>query len=262
MNTETTPQVDPSATTQIPADAQLSTLQTEEHHDDADPAKKDGDAAAAADSDKTIRKLQRRIDSRTRGLGERDAEIARLNRELETARRSPRTDTGAEDDGAPAPKQLSEADVDRRARELADQRVYAESISTKTQSMLKAGKDFDGFQELAAEVAQEIPFLDRSGKPTPFIEDVLDRDPKVAAELLAHLGRNPDVLADLAEMSERQRVRKLALIEIEIAKKPEPRSKAAKPLNPVGGRSDTSRDPSAMTDAEWAEQRRKKRASG
>lgn len=255
MNTET--QVDPSATTQIPADAQLTTLQTEDQTDDDATAAKDGDAAAPADHDKTIRKLQRRIDSRTRGLGERDAEIAHLRRQLEQ-REAQRTDTTTQGEGGSTQSRpLSEADIETRARQLADDRVYRESISSKTQSMVKAGKEFDGFQELAAEVAQEIPFLDRSGKPTPFIEDVLERDPKVAAELLTYLGRNPDVLGDLAEMSERQRVRKLALIEIEITKKPERRSTAPKPIANLSGNSRGDPDPDTNTRG-WIEARNKK----
>lgn len=239
-------QVDPSATTQIPADAQLTELQNETHDDAAN----DGDKAPQSDLDKTIRKLQRRIDSRTRGLGERDARIAQLERELQ-ARQSQRTEE-SQGEGAPTPKPLSEADIERRAAELADARVYQESISSKTKAMLTAGKEFEGFQELAAEVAQEIPFLDRSGKPTPFIEDILDRSPKVAAELLTYLGRNPDVLADLAEMTARQQTRKLALLETELAKKPEKRSHAPKPIEPLNGNAKGDPDPSEMTDKQFS----------
>jgi len=262
MNTETLTPVDTSAATQIQADAQLNALQTPEDDDPASPAA-NGDAAPASDHDKTIRKLQRRIDSRTRGLGERDAEIAHLRRQL-AEREAQRSQPSEQDDGGtpatkPPARQLSEADIERRADELAAQRFYQENISSKTRAMVDAGKEFEGFQALAAEVAQEIPFLDRSGKPTPFIEDLLDRAPKVAAEMLTYLGRNPDVLGDLAEMSERQQIRRLALIEIEITKKPEPRSKAARPLTPVGGRSDSSKDETKLTDAEWRAQRFKKR---
>lgn len=249
MNTETL--VDPSATTQIPADAQLTTLQNEDR-DDADPAKKDGDAAAPADHDKTIRKLQRRIDSRTRGLGERDAEIAHLRRQLEQ-RQSERSEDAPQGEST---KQLSEADVESRARQLADDRVYRDSISTKTQSMLKAAKEIDGFNDLAAEVAQEIPFLDRSGKPTPFIEDILDRDPATAAKLIEHIAHDPELLADLAEMTERQRTRKLALLETEIAKKPAKRSNAPQPLSPLNGnaRSDGPSDNDSVDD--WLKKER------
>jgi hypothetical protein len=249
MNTETL--VDTSATTQIPADEQLSTLQTEEH-DDADPAKKEGDAAALTDHDKTIRKLQRRIDSRTRGLGERDAEIAHLRRQLEQ-RESQRSDETPQGDGA---KPLSEADVETRARQLADDRVYRDSISNRTQSMLKAAKEIDGFSDLAADVASEIPFLDRSGKPTPFIEDILDREPATAAKLIEHIARDPELLADLAEMTERQRTRRLALLETEIAKKPATRSKAPTPLSPLNGnaRSDGPSDNDSVDD--WVKKER------
>lgn len=250
MNTETL--VAPSATTEIPADAQLDTLQTEST--EADKAK-DGDAAAQPDHDKTIRKLQRRIDSRTRGLGERDAEIANLRRQL-AGRESNRSDEPQEHQD----RSLSEADVEARASKLADERVYRESISTKTQSMLKAAKEIDGFSDLAAEVASEIPFLDRSGKPTPFIEDILDRDPSTAARLLAHIAGDEELLAELAEMTERQRTRRLALLETEIAKKPETRSKAPRTIEPLGGNSRGEPDPDNTRS--WIEARNRKLKSG
>lgn len=249
MNTETL--VVPSTTTQIPADAQLDTLQTPDP-DGADPAA-NGDAAPLSDHDKTLRKLQRRIDSRTRGLGERDARIAHLESEL-AKRESQRSE---EPQGEGGTKPLSEADVESRARELADDRVYRDSISTKTQSMLKAAKAIEGFQELAAEVAQEIPFLDKRGKPTPFIEDILDRDAPIAAALIEHIGRDPELLADLAEMTERQRTRKLALLETELAKKPEARSRAPKPIDPLNGNAKGDPDLSDMTDKQFAELRKR-----
>ncbi len=250
MNTQTQTPVEPSAATQIQADAQLDTLQNQ---DNDDTSAKDGDAAPQNDHDKTIRKLQRRIDSRTRGLGERDAEIAHLRRQL--AERQSQRSEEPPDEGAPA-KSLTEADIERRAAELAEQRVYQSSIAAKTTAMLKAGKEFDGFQEAAGRVAQEIPFLDRSGKPTPFIEDILDRSPAMAAELLTYLDRNDEVLADLAEMTERQQTRRLALLETELAKKPEQRSKAPKPLTQLNGnaRSEGPSDKDSVDD--WLKKER------
>ena len=67
---------------------------------------------------------------------------------------------------------------------------------------------------------------------------------------------NPDIAEELADLSLPRQVRKLTLIEQELADKAKPRtSNAPKPLDPVkpqGG----SKDPSAMTDAEFRAWRR------
>lgn len=229
MNTET--QVAPSATTQIPAaDDQLDELAANPEPE----AKPEGDATQE-ERDKTIRKLQRRIDSRTRGLGERDARIAALEAELSRHRETRTEPTEVE----PTEKRgYSEEEVERRAEAKAEQARFADSVSSKTKAMLSAGKAFEDFSELAAEVAEDIPFLDSNGKPTPFILALLDADQaEIAAELMVHLARNPEVRDELVGLSERQMARKLALIEASIAKKPEKRSKAPTPIAPLNGTS-------------------------
>lgn len=245
MNIEN--QVDPSATTQIPAaDDQLDELAAKPETPEAKP---DGDATQE-ERDKTIRKLQRRIDSRTRGLGERDARIAAL--EVELARKQEQR-TEPTDDEPTEKRGYSEEEVERRAEAKAEQARFAESVSSKTKAMLTAGKAFEDFSELAAEVAEDIPFLDSKGKPTPFILALLDADrAEISAELMVHLARNPDVRDELIGLSERQMARKLALIEASIAKKPEKRSKAPKPIEPLSGNAKGDPDPSEMTDKQFA----------
>lgn len=236
MNTDT--QVAPSATTQIPADDQLQAL--EQQPDTAE--KKEGDAPET-ERDKTIRKLQRRIDSRTRGLGERDALIAQLRAEI--ARRDQDRTTTTNDDEPEEKRGYSEEEVERRAAIKAEQAEFAKTVSSKTQAMLKAGKAYEDFNDLAAEVAEDLPFLDSKGRPTPFILALLDADKaEISAELMIHLARNPEVRDELVGLSERQMARKLALIETSIAKKPEQRSRAAKPIEPLGGNARGDPDPS------------------
>lgn len=253
MNTET--QVAPSATTQIPAaDDQLNELAKPENQAENTDAKPEGDEANKA-LDKTIQKLQRRIDNRTRGIGERDQTIAQLRSELAQAReqRADHTDTD------PSEKRgFTEEEVERRAQAKAEQQRFAESVSTKTKSMVGAGKAFDDFADLAAEVAEDLPFLDDKGRPTPFILALLDADkPEISAELMVHLARNPEVRDELQGLSERQMARKLALIEASIAKKPETRSKAPKPIDPLSGNAKGDADPSQMSDKEFGAWRKR-----
>lgn len=254
MNTDT--QVAPSATTQIPADDQLQAL--EQQPDTAET--KEGDAPET-ERDKTIRKLQRRIDSRTRGLGERDALIAQLRAEL--AKRD-QDRTPSNDDEPEEKRGYSEEEVERRAAIKAEQAEFAKTVSSKTQAMLKAGKAFDDFSDLAAEVAEDLPFLDSKGRPTPFILALLDADKaESAAELMVHLARNPEVRDELVGLSERQMARKLALIETSISKKPEAkRSNAPKPIEPLAGnsRSNAPSDGDSMQDWVAKERARMKAA--
>lgn len=239
MNTDT--QVDPSATTEIQADDQLQALEDKPETNDADDKPVDGDAQI--ERDKTIRKLQRRIDSRTRGLGERDARIAALEAELARHRESTRTEPTDEE---PATRRtLTEEDVDQRAEAKLREREEATFVSSRTKEMIAAGKSIPDFSDLAAEVAEDLPFIDRQGRATPFIKALLDIDSAdMRADVMTYLGKNPEVRDELIGLSERQLARKLTLIETSIAKKPEQRSRAAKPIEPLGGNARGDPDPS------------------
>jgi len=201
---------------------------------------------AKAARDRELRKLERRIGERTRALGARDQEIAQLRAQLEA--RAPAANDDPNDDPA--------ADVETRAREIARETIRREEIATRTRAMLEKGKAIPGFRELALDVAADLPFVDAKGRPTPFIEAVLESDEPHA--LLHHIHTH-DLAATLVGLSERQLGRRLALLEVE-AKKPTPtRSNAARPLDPVNGRGDASRDPAAMTDEQWRASRFAKR---
>jgi len=252
MNTE--PQVAPDAATQIPASDQLDELETKT----PEPSESKPEGDAQDERDKTIRKLQRRIDSRTRGLGERDYTIAQLRAELARVQEQQRTEPTDE----PSDRRLPEDEIERRAEAKAQAAREAETVASRTKEMLAAGKAFDEFQDLAAEVAEDLPFLDNKAQPTPFIRALLDVDkPEMRAELMVHLARNPEVRDELAGLSERQMARKLALIEASIGKAPEKRSKAPKPIEPLNGNAKGDPDPSEMTDKQFAAWRRSQIAS-
>lgn len=225
--------------------------------DDASKDAAKGDATQD-ERDKLIRKLERRIGNRTKALGARDAELAHTRAELERLRAQGGAANDDEDDD-PAPARGKDVDPETRAREIASDMLRAQSVAAKTRGMLDEAKQWPDFREVAADVADELPFVDKKGKPTPFIEAVLEADKPAA--LLYHLGKNPEVLESLADLTPIQLGRRLAKIEAELKPSAPRRSNAPKPLEPVTGRGNTSRDEAGMSDAEWrADRLAKKKA--
>jgi hypothetical protein len=229
-----------------------------------------GDDAAHGDRDKLIRKLERRIGTRTRALGEKDATIAqkdaliaRLESELRS-RSATRNDPADDDhdDADPAPRSTRReptVDVETSARQMAADLRRAEKVSERTSAMLDAGKKLNPkFREVVLDVADDLPFVDERGRPTEFIEEVLDTG--VSAELLLHLAQNPDAVESLQGLTGAKLGRRIEKLVTELAKTPAQPSNAPKPLEPVGGRGNTAKAERAMSDEEWRSQRLKQRA--
>lgn len=225
---------------------------------DPDATAGEGDAAAAKadDRDKLIRKLERRIGTRTRALGEKDAELAFLRRQL-AERAAAKEDP---EDSSPAPRGQEPAqDVEALANQRAVELRRREKIAERTAGMIDAGKKLDEkFRELALDVANDLPFVDERGEPTEFIEEVLDTDKPAA--LLLHLARNPDVAESLQGLTGAKLGRKLESIVRELGSAAPKPSNAPKPLEPVGGRGNAAKAETAMTDDEWRAQRLKRKA--
>lgn len=181
------------------------------------------------DAEKTIRKQLRRIERLTakRGAAEREAEILRQQL-AEFQQRASRQD----EDGEPAKRQLTEADIDRIAREKAEELTRQRAIGERVGKVLKEGSKLDGFNAAVDAVAEVVPFMDKRGKPTPFIEAVLDADNP--AELLKYLGDNPEEAEELADLTPARLGRRLATLELKL--KPgatKQTSSAPKPLQPI-----------------------------
>ena len=214
---------------------------------------------------KTIRKLQRRIDRLTakKGGSDREAQLAR-DEAAQLRQRLERLEAGqgGEDDEEPTPRkqrQLTEADVDRLANERARDLLYRHSLDERVRKVVESGKNFEGFVAASNAVNDEVPFVDRRGRPTPFIEAVLDCENPAA--VLYHLGTNPDEAADLADLTPAQLGRRLAKLEDRLKEGAKKQTSAApKPLKPVDSKASTQADETKMSDAEWREQRRKQRA--
>ena len=118
-------------------------------------------------------------------------------------------------------------------------------------AVLDKGKALEGFNEACNAVDAEVSFYDRQGAPTPFLRSVMEcADP---ARVLHYLGQNPERVADIADLTPTQQARRLDRIEAELNKPAESKtSNAPKPIAPVKGAGSGNKDPSRMTDHEFA----------
>jgi BMFP domain-containing protein YqiC len=169
--------------------------------------------------------MQRRIDKRTADLYRERAEKEQLAARLSALE--------ARVSGEPE-QQAGNIDPMALAREIA----AVDRITEKSNAIAKDGeKRFAGeFREALATVQEEAGALFHSnGKATAIGEVILDSDDPAA--LLHHLGKNPDLAADLQGLSAAQLGRRIGRIEAQMASKPpqtKPVSKAPDPVKPLG----------------------------
>lgn len=233
-------------------DADPGQPQTDADEGAADQSTQDEGGEKLSDDQKTIRKLQRRIDRLTAGRGAATREAELLRDQLAQLQQKPE---GQKED-EPG-KGIDPREVDRLANERAQQLHRQQSVAQRANAVLESGKKLQGFDEAVNAVADEVPFTDRQGRPTPFIEAVLDADKP--AELLHWLGNNPDEAAGLANLSPTQLGRRLAKLEDRIAQEAKGKTSGApNPLKVVTPRGNVVKDEASMTDAEWRAQRFKR----
>lgn len=185
---------------------------------------------------RTIERMQRRIDRLTAKGGSYEAEL----RALKEARQAM----------DPEDEQTVEQKAQAKAREI----VESQRLQEKAASMLKTGEKLGGFREAVAAVAEEVPLFEASGKPSAFLREVLDCDNPAA--VLKHLGEHPDMAEELANLSQTQVARRLAKLEVQLeeAAKVKP-SAAPKPLTPVKGAKVESGLSSELSIEEWMARR-------
>jgi hypothetical protein len=198
----------------------------------ADEAKDEGGEKLTPEQ-REIRKRDRRIERLTakRGAAEREAEMLRQQL-AEIQQRASRQDEGEEQ---PSNRTLTEADIERIARQKADEIARQRAIGEKVGKVLKDGAKLEGFSAAVDAVAEVVPFTDRQGKPTPFIEAVLDADDPAA--VFKYLGENPDEAESLADLTPAQLGRRLAKLEDKLSKGAKEKSSSApRPLQPLSAR--------------------------
>lgn len=212
------------------------------------------------------RGVQKRIDRLTR-------EKYRLQAELEVARRQPpqqadtRTTT-TESNGEPKPDQFKsyEAFLEARAEWKAEQKVSAllgqaqESARRQhveaehsrlaqgwEERVGKASDVYDDFEEVA--LAPDLPITE----PMMAALVRIEKGPDVAY----YLGKHRDVATQIANLDPFSAAVRIGEIAATLSRPvPKKTTSAPEPINPVGGRSTTTKDPAQMSDSEFAAWRR------
>ena len=207
-----------------------------------------------SDPQKTIDKLLRRIQRQSGKIGgtarERDLiaqENAQLKAQLAELRGEDRQTT------EPSIEEVAE----RKAREI----LHAETLNKRAAEVLSAGKKVEGFSDALDALREEIPFIDRQKRPTPFFEALLETD--APAKLIHHLGTNPDLAAEFEGLSQSQIGRRLAKLEDQLKQEGTVKSsKAPAPIEPIkGSGGQVSPELSKMSFAEYEKARAKQGAS-
>ena len=211
----------------------------------------EADKPALTPEQRAMRKMERRIHTLTagRGAAQREAEMLRERiAALETQRPAQTQQESDEPQQRPA---IDPKEIDRIATQRADEIARNRDIARRASDVMKAGSKLGGFDDAVNTVAEEIPFADRAGRPTPFIEAVFDSE--APAAILHYLGNNPDEAAEFADLGPAQIGRRIAKLEAKLSAAPKQQtSNAPKPLKPVQPNGAGEKDPSRMTDAEFA----------
>lgn len=180
------------------------------------------------EAEKANKAMQRRIDRLTRDKYELSA---KLNFAQSTP--TPRADAALIDDEV-------ETRAESRAREIAEVKAFNDQCNDVHAKGMKASKKFEqSFKAVVEEIGS--PF-DSRGKPTSVMSAIMDADEP--HKLIIHLAVNPELAAELADLSPSKQIRKIAQLERDMVELPRKPSSAPKPITPVtGGSSSTEPDP-------------------
>lgn len=203
------------------------------------------------DADKTLKRLERRINQKHAQAAAAEERARLIEAQLQEARqRLSQYETPQEQ-----PQQQQQPDPFKLAEVIATVR----EVNNKANRIAEEGKKrFPDFIQVLPEVAQEAgPLFDQSrgGLPTALGEAILEAEDPAA--LLHHLGKNPDVAAELRGLTPVQVARRIARIESDLSKPPEPKqSTAPKPVTPVRAAQASSTDLDAkLPIEEWMRRR-------
>lgn len=201
------------------------------------------------DADKSLKRLQRRVDRVTAARYQAEARAQQLEAELQRYRQTAREDQ---------PEAVTPDDIERIATERAQQMRREETIARQSADIrseaIKAAGGEDRFAQAFATVVEEAgPLADpRTGQWTPLGEAIAESDKP--GELLVYLGRNPDVAETLRGLTGGRLHRAVAKIEAQMQTKASPPPKPLKPVTPSGVTA--GRSAAQMTDDEWYAARR------
>lgn len=234
--------VSPVADTQIPAPelAESPEVATPETVETQPEQTREEDPHA-----KSLKSMERRIQRLTAARYQAAADAEQARKEAEQLRQR-----YSQYEQQPEQQELTPEKVLPIAQQIAQQMREVEKVKDTISTVLTKGKALEGFDAACNLVDVEVPFYERNGKPSDFLRAVLACD--APEKVLHHLGKNPDVAAELAGKDPIQVARKLARIEIEMQAPKEPKqSTAPKPIAPVKGKREDSGLSDELPTEEW-----------
>lgn len=193
---------------------------------------------------KEERKVHRRVEQQLR-----EQEAARA-REIE-----PKRDSYRDDDA------YLQAQIEHLAEKKAAEKLEQRERQTQQERAAEA------FHDKAEKAQARYPdFQAVISNPTLSINDSMAEfitDSDTGADIAYFLGKNPHRASDIAAMSPMKAARELTRLEAELAAKPKPQpsSNAPAPISPIKGENGGSKEPSEMTDKEFAAYRRRQIAA-
>lgn len=195
---------------------------------------------------------QREIERLRRALTKRDRTQGKLYQENEQLRRMV-PQQQPEYEGQPA-----QVDPVALAEQIANLKLEIREVSNKSNKVAEEGKKrFPDFMNSVARVQEEVgPLFDQHGRASPVADALLDcEDP---AGVFDYLGKHPEIAAELAELRPAQIGLRLGRIERKLSAPAEVKETAApKPLPALKGVATGTKDPSQMSDREFAEWRKR-----
>lgn len=197
------------------------------------------DEVQETDEAKALKRLQRKYDKRTGDFHRTRAENEQLAQRLSQYE-------SKEEKAEPSIEEV----VRHQAREIA----RMERLNDRCNEIATQGnKEFPDFKDNLKSLAQEVPLFDQRGAPTTVMQVILEADNP--AKLMHHLGANPDLAAELSDLTPTQLARKLDRIERDMGKSQ--KSSAPAPLTPTKGAASNDELHSNLSDEEWIKRREK-----
>lgn len=222
MDLETT--VSPAAETQNPAADPLAQTPEVAEPESAETPEQAQEEAQPDEADKSLKRMERRIQRLTAAKYQTLAEANQAKAEAEALRQKLAQYEQPEDRVPQGPDPIA------LAREISK----IEKIAERSNAVAKEGATrYPDFEQAVQAIARDVgPLFDRVGRTTGLGEAVLAADDPAA--VLHAIGTDPDLAADLSEMTPIQQARRIAKLEAELsAPKAPPKSNAPKPLEPV-----------------------------
>lgn len=272
MDTEQTvieapaPQPEPEAAPEV---AQEQSAQAEPEAKPEPEAPKDEPKREKTHEEKELARQRRRIDNLTRRLHMAESELQRNGGARNDLHSRPIESTNGVEQVDSDELRLSRAEavrlIEERAKQLAPTIAQQHAEESRRQAVVeKLSQSFgkERFDELAQDLDDALGGLrDGSGRPKPAIEAIFEADQP--ADLIEYLA-DPDNSVEaeaIARMNPVQAGRAVARLEQKLrAKKAEAkpeRSNAPAPVEPLRGQGAAEKDPSDMSDTEFAAWRRR-----